>query len=63
MQKLRAYVAIGVQLVWLVDPAARCVYAYRSLTDVRACTASATLTDTAVLPGFALPLAELFADA
>jgi Uma2 family endonuclease len=35
VQKLREYFAIGVRLVWVADPAARAVLAYRSLTDVR----------------------------
>lgn len=61
-QKLREYFAIGVRLVWVVDPDARLIYAYRSLTDVREFTEADTLTGDDVLPGFAAPVAHLFED-
>ncbi|MCS6910447.1 MAG: Uma2 family endonuclease [Anaerolineales bacterium] len=61
-RKLREYFAAGVRLVWVVDPASRLVYAYRSTTDIREFTEAETLTGEDVLPGFSLPLAELFAD-
>src|SRR5712692_3454946 len=57
-QKLRDYFSIGVNLVWVVDPEARSVFAYRSLTDVREFTATDTLTGDEVLPGFAVPVAS-----
>lgn len=60
MQKLREYFAIGVRLVWLVDPAARTVYAYRSLSDLRQFTDQDQLPGDDVLPGFAVPVAKLF---
>lgn len=59
-QKLKEYFAIGVQLVWVVDPGDWTVYAYRSMTDVREFTGADTLTGDEVLPGFAVPVAELF---
>jgi Uma2 family endonuclease len=59
-QKLRDYFSIGVKLVWLVDPEARSVFAYHSLTDVREFTVTDTLTGDEVLPGFAVPVATLF---
>jgi Uma2 family endonuclease len=60
MQKLREYFALGVRLVWVADPATRTVLAYRSLTDVRELGAGDTLAGDDVLPGFAVPVAELF---
>ena len=57
---LREYFAIGVKLVWVVDPEARIVYAYRSLTDVRELDAAATLVGDDVLPGFEVAVAALF---
>jgi len=60
IQKLREYFAIGVQLVWVADPTAQTVYAYRSMTDVREFTADDTLPGDDVLPGFAVPVAQLF---
>lgn len=59
-QKLREYFAIGVRLVWVADPEARCVYAYRSLTDVREFTEKDELPGDEVLPGFAVKVAQLF---
>lgn len=62
MEKLREYFAIGVKLVWVADPDARIVYAYRSLTDVREFTDRETLIGDNVLPGFSVPVADLFED-
>lgn len=62
MQKLREYFSIGVRLVWIADPQAKIVYAYRSTTDVREFTADDELTGDDVLPGFAVKVAALFED-
>jgi Uma2 family endonuclease len=59
-QKLREYFVIGVRLVWVADPEAHCVYAYRSLTDVREFTENDDLPGDDVLPGFSVKVAELF---
>ena len=60
-QKLREYFAVGVKLVWVADPAAKTVYAYRSLTNLRIFAEADTLTaDDDVLPGFSVPVASLF---
>lgn len=59
-QKLREYFAIGVRLVWIVDPQTRNVYAYRSLTDVREFTENDDLPGDDVLPGFSVKVAQLF---
>lgn len=61
-QKLREYFAIGVRLVWLVDPVARSVLAYRALTDVREFATGDELPGDDVLPGFAVPVARIFED-
>lgn len=62
MQKLREYFAIGVRLIWVADPAARRVYAYRSLTDMREFTVADTLPGDDVLSGFSVQVAEVFAE-
>jgi Uma2 family endonuclease len=62
MQKLREYFAIGVRLVWVADPEAQIVYAYRALTDLREFPAGAELPGDDVLPGFSVPVARLFED-
>ena len=59
-QKLREYFAVGVRLVWVADPTARAVLAYRSLTDVRELRESDRLSGDEVLPGFEAPVAALF---
>jgi len=59
-QKLREYFAIGVRLVWVVDPQVRSVYAYRALTDVREFTENDDLPGDDVLPGFSVKVAQLF---
>jgi Uma2 family endonuclease len=59
-QKLREYFAIGVRLVWVADPQARNVYAYRALTDVREFTENDDLPGDDVLPGFSVKVAQLF---
>jgi len=60
MRKLREYFAIGVRLIWVADPAARIIYAYRSITDVREFTEQDDLPGDDVLPGFAVQVARLF---
>ena len=60
MQKLREYFAIGVRLVWVADPEARIIYAYRAPTDVRQFTEQDSLPGDEVLPGFSASIAGLF---
>jgi len=59
-QKLREYFAIGVRLVWVVNPQTHSVYAYRALTDVREFTENDNLPGDDVLPGFLVKVAQLF---
>ncbi|MBI5081448.1 MAG: Uma2 family endonuclease [Chloroflexi bacterium] len=59
-QKMREYFSIGVKLMWIADPQSRRVYAYRSPTEAREFKASDTLTADDVLPGFSVPVDELF---
>lgn len=59
-QKLRDYFAIGARLVWVIDPLARTISAYRSLTDIREFTANDTLPGDDILPGFSVPVVRLF---
>ena len=59
-EKLRDYFSTGVQVVWVVDPALRRVLVHRSLTDVTVLNDRQTLTDEELLPGFSVPVADLF---
>lgn len=58
--KRREYFSSGCQLVWEIDPRTRTAVAYTSADD--AGSAVDTLDGGAVLPGFTLALAELFAE-
>ena len=59
-QKLREYFAVGVRLVWVADPEAKAVRAYRSLTDVRELRESDRLSGDDLLPGFEAEVRTLF---
>ena len=59
-QKLREYFAAGVRLVWVADPEAKAVLAYRSLTDVRELRESDRISGDDVLPGFEIEVKALF---
>ena len=61
-RKRQEYFAAGVQLVWLVDPEARTVEVFTAPEQSAVLHAEQTLEGGAVLPGFALPLQELFAE-
>jgi Uma2 family endonuclease len=60
MEKLEEYLALGVDLVWIVDPERRYVLAYRSLLEVERFAEGDVLMDEEILPGFSLPVADLF---
>lgn len=62
MEKLEEYLALGVDLVWIVDPERRYVLAYRSLLEVERFEEGDVLTDEEILPGFSLPVADLFSE-
>ena len=59
-QKLRDYFRCGVRKVWHVWPAARCVDVYESRTEMRVVEADGELTCEELLPGFRLPMTDLF---
>lgn len=58
--KVQEYFAGGVKAVWLIFPDLRMVHCYDAPTRVRILAAADTLTGGPVVPGFALPLADLF---
>jgi Uma2 family endonuclease len=61
-RKRGEYFRAGTRLVWEIDPRGRTVRVYTSETAFTDLTAADTLTGGPVLPGFALPLAQLFAE-
>jgi Uma2 family endonuclease len=56
------YFNAGVELVWEIDPKKRTVVVYTSATDSVTLGIDDTLDGGTVLPGFKLPLKELFAE-
>ena len=60
-RKLRDYFAAGVRLVWYVDPATRSAWAFTAVDQVAELTEEQGLSGGDVLPGFELPLRDLFA--
>lgn len=61
-RKRREYFASGVRLVWLVDPATRTVAVYTAVDESRTLSEADALDAAPVLPGFTLPVRELFAE-
>ena len=62
LEKVAEYLTAGTRLVWVVDPRPRTVTAYGEAGTMQRYAASDTLDAGDVLPGFATPVAELFAD-
>ncbi|MCE9566917.1 MAG: Uma2 family endonuclease [Planctomycetes bacterium] len=58
--KISEYFEAGVRCVWIVYPRQERFYVYDSPSQVRRLTRTDTLDGVVVLPGFQLPLTELF---
>jgi Uma2 family endonuclease len=58
--KIGEYLQCGVSLVWLVDPEAKTVTVFRSLTDVQQLKSGDTITADPVLPGFSCAVDRFF---
>jgi Uma2 family endonuclease len=54
------YLDAGARLVWVVEPRARRVMVYRSRSDIRVLGLEEELDGGSVLPGFRLPVREIF---
>jgi Uma2 family endonuclease len=59
-RKLHEYFAAGVRLVWHIDPTTRTANAYTALDQWTEVGTSDSLLGGEVLPGFKLPLEQLF---
>lgn len=59
-RKIEEYFAIGVERVWIVEPANRAVQIYRSRDAVRTLSENDTLEGEGALDGFAIPVGILF---
>ena len=60
LAKVREYFHYGVQVVWVIAPEEQQVYMYESPTHVRILTGQEELTGGEVVPGFRMPLGQLF---
>lgn len=55
------YLEAGTRLVWVVEPSRRCITVYRSRDEIRLLQEGDDLEGHDVLPGFSVPVAEIFA--
>jgi len=62
LEKVDEYFRAGVRLIWVVFPLHSLVHVIESPTQIRVLTAADELDGGAVVPGFRLALAELFAE-
>lgn len=59
--KVQQWLETGCRAVWVVDPKTRSVSVYRGPKDIEIVDLAGTLDGGDILPGFALPVAEIFA--
>jgi Uma2 family endonuclease len=59
-KKAEKYIAFGTKIVWLVFPDEQVVEVYEGSEDVKTFGVGETLSGGAVLPGFELPVSEIF---
>lgn len=59
-EKVREWLETGTRLVWVVNPKQRTVTVYRPDNSAQILTTADTLSGEDVVPGFEIPIAELF---
>ena len=60
LAKIAMYLEVGVQVVWDVDPVSKTVAIYRPESASKLLHSGDTLTEERLLPGFAIPLKDIF---
>ena len=60
-QKVTEWLKAGASMVWIINPKPKTITVYRSLTDIITLTEKDTLEGGEVVPGFQIPVAEIFA--
>ncbi len=60
--KVAEWLESGVRMLWVVSPKMRAVTVYRSLTEIAVLTDKDRLDGGDVVPGFQIPIAEIFAE-
>jgi Uma2 family endonuclease len=58
--KVAQWLQADARMVWVVSPKLRTITAYRSLTDIVVFSERDTIDGSSVVPGFRLPVAEVF---
>ena len=61
-RRLKDFFSSGTKLAWIIDPEEECAEVCHSLTDRRLVGPGGVLDGEQLLPGFKLPLDELFKD-
>lgn len=61
-EKIEFYLQHGVRLIWVVDPLAETVTVHRPEAEQDTLRAGDTLTGGDVLPGFSVPVADIFSE-
>jgi len=59
-EKILEYLQAGTRLLWIVYPRTKSIYVYRSLKNVQILTHEDVLDGYDVLPGFSIPIREIF---
>ncbi len=62
LDKVRDWLQAGCQAVWIVDPRTRRMSIYRSSNQIAELGESDVLSGEDLLPGFSIPVAEIFAE-
>lgn len=60
-EKVTEWLEAGARMVWVISPKLKAVTVYRSLTNIITLTEKDTLDGGEVVPGFQIPIAEIFA--
>jgi Uma2 family endonuclease len=60
LEKVLQYLETGCRIVWVVEPESRTIVDYHSRDEIRLLTVTDVLDGGGVLPGFSLPIADLF---
>lgn len=60
LAKVQDWLAAGCRAVWVVDPTSQTISVYRGSRETTLLTVADELTDDAILPGFRLPVADVF---
>ena len=60
LAKVQDWLAAGCRAVWVVDPTSRTISVYRGSGETKLLSLTDEVTDDELLPGFRLPVAEVF---